>query len=90
MRIMYVPGSKIHVHSDYIIGHHHTFLKIMRSWVRELLRSELRLRSYDLWKIYDKISKARPQIDSINHVRNTLRINFNMGPIVTPRDPQTP
>jgi hypothetical protein len=28
MRIMYVPGSEIHVHSDYIIGHHHTFLKV--------------------------------------------------------------
>jgi hypothetical protein len=28
MRIMYVPGSEIHVHSDYIIGHHHTMLEI--------------------------------------------------------------
>jgi hypothetical protein len=23
-----VPGSKTHVHSDYIIGHHHTLLKV--------------------------------------------------------------
>jgi hypothetical protein len=23
-----VPGSETHVHSDYIIGHHHTLLKV--------------------------------------------------------------
>jgi hypothetical protein len=28
MRTMYVPGLETHVHSDYIIGHHHTMLKI--------------------------------------------------------------
>jgi hypothetical protein len=28
MRTMYVPGSETHVHSDYIIGHHHTMLEI--------------------------------------------------------------
>jgi hypothetical protein len=28
MRIKYVPGSETHVHSDYIIGHQHTLLKI--------------------------------------------------------------
>jgi hypothetical protein len=27
-RTMYVPGSETHVHSDYIIGHHHTLLKV--------------------------------------------------------------
>jgi hypothetical protein len=25
---MYVPGSETHVHSNYIIGHHHTMLEI--------------------------------------------------------------
>jgi hypothetical protein len=25
---MYVPGSEIHVHIDYIIGYHHTMLEI--------------------------------------------------------------
>ena len=25
---MYVPGSETHVHSDYIIGHHYTMLRI--------------------------------------------------------------
>jgi hypothetical protein len=29
MRTMYVPGSEIHVHNDYIIGNHHTLLKII-------------------------------------------------------------
>jgi hypothetical protein len=29
MRTMYVPGSETHVHNDYIIGHHHTLLKII-------------------------------------------------------------
>jgi hypothetical protein len=28
MRTMYVTGSETHVHSDYIIGHHHTMLKL--------------------------------------------------------------
>jgi hypothetical protein len=28
MRTMYVPGSENHVHSDYIVGYHHTLLKI--------------------------------------------------------------
>jgi hypothetical protein len=28
MRTMYVPGSETHVHSDYIIRHHHTMLEI--------------------------------------------------------------
>jgi hypothetical protein len=28
MQTMYVPGSETHVHSNYIIGHHHTMLEI--------------------------------------------------------------
>jgi hypothetical protein len=28
MRIMYVPGSEAYVHNDYIVGRHHTLLKI--------------------------------------------------------------
>jgi hypothetical protein len=28
MRTMYMPASETHVHSDYIIGHHHTLLKV--------------------------------------------------------------
>jgi hypothetical protein len=33
MRTMYVLGSETHVHSDYIIGHHHTMLEINRGKV---------------------------------------------------------
>jgi hypothetical protein len=29
MQTMYVPGSETHVPNDYIIGHHHTLLKII-------------------------------------------------------------
>jgi hypothetical protein len=29
MQIMYVLGSETHVHNDYIVGHHHTLLKII-------------------------------------------------------------
>jgi hypothetical protein len=28
MRTIYMPRSESHVHNDYIIGHHHTLLKI--------------------------------------------------------------
>jgi hypothetical protein len=28
MQTMYVTGSETHVHSDYIIGHHHIMLKV--------------------------------------------------------------
>jgi hypothetical protein len=28
MRTMYVPGLETHVDNDYIIGHHHTMLKV--------------------------------------------------------------
>jgi hypothetical protein len=33
MQTMYVSGSETHVHSDYIVGHHHTVLKIIREIV---------------------------------------------------------
>jgi hypothetical protein len=29
MRTMYAPGSETHVHNDYIIGYHHTLLKLI-------------------------------------------------------------
>jgi hypothetical protein len=29
MRTMYVPGSEIHIHNDYIIEQHHALLKII-------------------------------------------------------------
>jgi uncharacterized membrane protein YesL len=33
IRTMYVPGSEIRVHNDYIVGHHHTLLKIIAEMV---------------------------------------------------------
>ena len=29
MRTMYMPGSETYVNNDYIVGHHHTLLKII-------------------------------------------------------------
>jgi hypothetical protein len=38
MRTMYVPGSETHVHSDYIIGHHHTMHEINSGKVLEYIK----------------------------------------------------
>jgi hypothetical protein len=40
MRTMYVPGSETHVHNDYIVGHHHTLLKI-NSGISTLLHQDV-------------------------------------------------
>jgi hypothetical protein len=29
MRTMYMPISETHIHNNYIVGHHHTLLKII-------------------------------------------------------------
>ena len=44
---MYVQGSKTHVHSDYIIGHHHTLLEI-NSGKGTLLRQDVQ----DIHRVY--------------------------------------
>jgi hypothetical protein len=38
MRTMYVPGSETHVHSNYIIGHHHTMLEINSGKVLDYIK----------------------------------------------------
>jgi hypothetical protein len=38
MRTMYVLGSEIHVHNDYIIGHHHTMLEINSGKVLDYIK----------------------------------------------------
>jgi hypothetical protein len=38
MRTMYVPGSEIHVHGDYIIGHHHTMLELSSGKVLDYIK----------------------------------------------------
>jgi hypothetical protein len=40
MRTMYVSGSEIHIHNDYIIGHHHTLLKIIAE-INTLLHNDV-------------------------------------------------
>jgi hypothetical protein len=35
---MYVLGSETHVHSDYIIGHHHTMLEINSGKVLDYIK----------------------------------------------------
>jgi hypothetical protein len=40
MRTMYVPGLETHVYNDYIIGHHHTLLKI-NSGIGTLLHQDV-------------------------------------------------
>jgi hypothetical protein len=48
MLTMYVPGSETHVHSDYIIRHHHTLLKINSGKVL-LLHQDVQ----DIHKVYN-------------------------------------
>jgi hypothetical protein len=61
MRTMYVPGSEIHVHNDYIIGHHHTLLKI----IVELST----LLHHDVWNIHRVINLNHNQSVERNTVR---------------------
>jgi hypothetical protein len=38
MWTMYVQGSETHIHSDYIVGHHHTLLKIIAEIVLHYIK----------------------------------------------------
>jgi hypothetical protein len=59
MRTMYVPGSETHVHSDYIIGHHHTMLKINSGKVLYYIKmSETSTESY-ITIVFNIIIKVR-------------------------------
>jgi hypothetical protein len=59
MRTMYGSGSETHVHSDYIIGHHHTLLKVNSGNVL-LLHQDIQ----DIPKVYNIVI-------NIIKVRNT-------------------
>jgi hypothetical protein len=50
MRTMYVPVSETHVHNDYIIGHHHTLLKINRKGT--LLHQDVQ----DIHRVYNIVT----------------------------------
>jgi hypothetical protein len=53
MQTMYVPGSEIHVHSEYIVGRHHTLLKIIAEISTSL--------HYDVQDIYRVINLSHNQ-----------------------------
>jgi hypothetical protein len=38
MQTMYASGLEIHIHSDYIIGHHHTMLEINSGKVLDYIK----------------------------------------------------
>jgi hypothetical protein len=61
MRTMYVPGSETHVHSDYIIRHHHILLKVNSKKVL-LLHQDVQ----DIHRVYNIVI-------NIIKVRNTKR-----------------
>jgi hypothetical protein len=63
MRTMYVSRSKIHVHSDYIVGHHHILLEIIAK-ISTLLH-------HDVQDIHIVINLSRNQ--SANTKRSTIR-----------------
>jgi hypothetical protein len=65
MRTIYVPGSETHVHSDYIIGHHHTLLKIIAN-LSTLLHQ-------DVQDIHRVINLSHTHNQSANTKRSTIR-----------------
>jgi hypothetical protein len=60
---MYVPGSETHIHNDYIIGHHHTLLKINSGNVL-LLHQDVQ----DIHKVYNKVIKII-KVRNMKHIR---------------------
>jgi hypothetical protein len=60
MQTMYVPGSEIHVHSVYIIGHYHTLLKIIPE-ISSLLH-------HDVQNIHRFINLSHNQSDECNAI----------------------
>ena len=62
---MYVSGSEIHVHSNYIIGHHHTMLKIIAE-ISTLLHQ-------DVQDIHRDIKLSHNHNQSADIKRNTIR-----------------
>jgi hypothetical protein len=63
MWIMYMPGSEIHVHSDYITKYNHTLLKIIAE-ICTLLH-------HDVWNIHKVINLNHNQSAEQKH--STIR-----------------
>jgi hypothetical protein len=68
MRTMYVPGSKTHIHINYIIGHHHTLL--------EINRGKGTLLHQDVQDIHRVINITLPLILSKCGIRNVADMAF--------------
>jgi hypothetical protein len=62
---MYVLGSEIHAHNDYIVGHHHTLLKIIAE-ISTLLHQ-------DIEDIHRVINLSLKHNQSANTKRSTIR-----------------
>jgi hypothetical protein len=65
MRTMYVLGSETHIHNDYIIGHHHTLLKL----IAELST----LLHHDVQDIQRVINLSHNHNQSANTKHSTIR-----------------
>jgi hypothetical protein len=65
MRTMYMPGSEIHVHSGYIVGHLHTLLKIIAEYSTLL--------HHDVQDIHRVINLSHNHNQSVNTKRSTIR-----------------
>jgi hypothetical protein len=88
MRTMYMLGLKTHVHSDYIVGHHHTLLKI-NSRNSTLLHQ-------DIQDIHRIINLSHSHNQSADTKRRTIRPSqavdwgLPLNTTRTHRSPKTP
>jgi hypothetical protein len=65
MQTMYVPGSEIHEHNDYIVGHHHTLLKIIAEYSTSL--------DHDVQDIHRVINLSHNHNQSANTKHSMIR-----------------
>jgi hypothetical protein len=59
MRTTYVPGSETHVHSDYIIGHHHTMLEVNSGKVLYYIKMSMTSTESNTYPLFNIIIKVR-------------------------------
>jgi hypothetical protein len=70
MRTMYVPGSAIHVHNSYIIGHHHT-VQTYKGTINHI-RKTTKTRAYDHAKLTSAEQHTTTCEQSVNDTRNSI------------------
>jgi hypothetical protein len=69
MRTMCVPGSETHVHSDYIIGYHHTMLEINSGKVLyyiKMSKTSIESNTYPLFNINIKVRNYKTYMLSLH------------------------